>query len=398
MIKSITKIINYNNFNNNKNIIRCYSIMKKRYGFEDPIQHQLELINQKEEELRQERSHTPKYKRVVKTHSITPPNLYNTESFRVPPPRKNAKKLNIAVIGAPNAGKSTLVNAIVGEKVCAVSHIEHTTRDAILGVYTEGDTQLLFNDTPGMIKNFNKNTNVREFVNLAWTTVKESDLVLMVVDATNNNQPDTKYIINHLEDQMIELLKKAKLEDIENGEIEDEKDFILVINKVDLVRKKEDLVELISELNEGNIFSDTFVVSATNNVKLDSLKEYLVGKAKLGQWIFEEEVKTDQTDIFRASEIIKEKLYSKLKDEIPYKVIQSTRGWTPTKDGALRIDQDFIVTKASHKSLILGKDGSVIKSIYLEAKKDLEKVFNKRVHLFLTVKEKQSTEHYELVD
>ncbi|KAN0024558.1 hypothetical protein ACTFIV_008966 [Dictyostelium citrinum] len=377
-----------------------------KYGIKmDPIQHQINLIEEQEKKIREERAQPVKRKRVVRSYNITPPDVSEQSmQLELPKYNENAKTLNVAIIGAPNAGKSTLVNTIVGEKICAVSPTEHTTRDTVLGIYSKDDTQILFHDTPGIIKNFNRMTNLREFVNLAWSVVKEADIVLLVVDATNNNSKDTEFIVGQLEEQMLNLIKRMRMEQQNQkndalGTIVkdslDEKEFILVINKVDLVKKKENLVQLISQLNEGNIFTDTFIVSATSNIRVEDLTNFLVSKAKPGQWEFSDKTSTDQSDFFRAEEIIKEKLYSKLRHEIPYSVVQSTIGWTNFKNGDLRIDHDFIVTKSSHKAFILGKNGQTIKAIYYEAKKDLEKVFNKRVHLFLSVKQKKNTEHYE---
>ncbi|EFA80805.1 hypothetical protein PPL_06392 [Heterostelium album PN500] len=147
------------------------------------------------------------------------------------------------------------------------------------------------------------------------------------------------------------------------------------------------------KLNEGNIFTDTFITSATNNIHTDTLKDYLFSKAIDGKWEFNNEIKTDQTDIFRASEIVKEKIYEKMRLEIPYQVTQNTIGWTTFTNGDLRIDQDLIVKKDSHKSAILGRNGQTIKAIYLESRKELEKVFNRRIHLFLTVKVKKSEQY-----
>eukprot|EP01133_Synstelium_polycarpum_P019476 gene19476-23329_t len=233
------------------------------------------------------------------------------------------KKLNVAVIGAPNAGKSSLVNSIVGEKVCAVSSREHTTRDSIIGIYSADKTQVVFHDTPGIIRNFDRKAKIREFVNLAWNIVKEAD-------------------------------------------IDYKKDFVLVLNKVDMVTRKEDLLDLVSKLNEGNIFADTFVTSATNEIHVDTLRDFLVGRAIDGPWEFDNEL-----------------------------VAQNTIGWTIFSNNDIRIDQDLIVKKQSHKSCLLGRDGAVIKSIYLESKKDLEKVFNRRIHLFLTVKVKKGDAYDE---
>ncbi|KAM9988170.1 hypothetical protein ACTFIZ_003543 [Dictyostelium cf. discoideum] len=398
-----------NNGNNFKTCFyRDYSIMK-RYGVkENPIEHQINILEEQDKKIREERAQPIKRKRVVRNYNITPPDI-TEQSMQLETPKynENSKTLNVAIIGAPNAGKSTLVNSIVGEKICAVSPTEHTTRDAVLGIYSKDDTQILFHDTPGIIKNFNRVAHVREFVNLAWGVVKEADIVLLVVDATNNNSSDTEFIVGKLEEQMLNLIKRMRMEQanaklatneqlgaIVNDSL-DEKEFILVVNKVDLVKKKETLVQMISQLNEGNIFTDTFIVSATSNIRVEDLTNFLLSKAKPGQWEFSDKTSTNQSDFFRAEEIIKEKLYSKLRYEIPYSVVQSTIGWTNFKNGDLRIDHDFIVTKSSHKAFILGKNGQTIKSIYLESKKDLEKIFNRRVHLFLSVKQKKSTEHYQ---
>ncbi|GAM28720.1 hypothetical protein SAMD00019534_118960, partial [Acytostelium subglobosum LB1] len=364
-------------------------IMKKYTPNTDPKRHMLEELEYQQQLLKERAQiqNPPKYKRSVRNYNITPPDYAEVDlTMKEPPSMEGQKRLNVAVIGAPNAGKSSLVNTIVGEKVCAVSSREHTTRDDIIGIFTKDKTQIVFHDTPGIMQHFERKSKIREFVNLAWSVVKESDLVLLVVDASHDNQGDTNHILVQLERQMIELLKEMK----DYNQQSATKEFILVINKVDLVTEREDLLEMISKLNESNIFSDTFLTSATNGIHVNTLTDFLLTKAMDGKWEFNDELKTDQTDIFRASEIIKEKMYEKLRQEIPYEVTQNTIGWTKFNNGDLRIDQDLIVKKNSHKSTILGKDGVTIKSIYLEAKKDLERVFNRRVHLFLAVKVKQS--------
>ncbi|EGG22455.1 hypothetical protein DFA_04581 [Cavenderia fasciculata] len=374
----------------------------------DPKKKELEdlkqkIVKQKEEDLI---TSPRQYQRVVRNYNITPPSIYEMETMTKEPKKvEGSKRLNVAVIGAPNAGKSSLVNTIIGEKICAVSSREHTTRDNIIGILTEDKTQLVFHDTPGIIKHFEMKGKIREFVNMAWSVVKEADVVLLVVDAGAHQSEfsptvgsassaltttDTSHIVTLLESQMLDLLKEMKMIQQQQDDIDRVKEFILVLNKVDLIVRKEDLLRLISRLNEGSIFSDTFIISATNNIHVGDLKGSLLARAVEGDWEFDDESKTDQTEIFRASEIIKEKVYERMRQEIPYAVQQAMVGWTNFSNGDLRIDHDLIVQKDSHKSAILGAGGRTIKSIYLEAKKDLEKVFNRRVHLFLTVKVKKN--------
>eukprot|EP01132_Coremiostelium_polycephalum_P003107 gene3107-3885_t len=367
-----------------------------RYGKDiNPLEHQLSLIEEKEQIKKKEREERNqllrKGKRTIpKNRDITPIDFNQDTSFTAPEFNEDRKLLKVALIGAPNAGKSTIVNSIVGEKVCAVSSREHTTREPILGIYTNEDTQIIFHDTPGIIKNFNRASHMKDFVHTAWSVAKESDIVLLVVDATNNNAPDTETIVNELENQMLELLKELKSED----EAMD-KDFVLILNKVDLVKSREGLLDLISKLNESNIFSDTFVISATNKIKIDSLIQYLLDKSYPSPWEFESNMKTDQTDVFRASEIIKEQIYEHLRQEMPYKVVQKTYGWTELPNGDLRIDHDLYVTKKSYKSSLLGAEGKTIKKIYWESRMQLEKIFNRKVHLFIDVKLKKSLDHLD---
>lgn len=271
-----------------------------------------------------------------------------------------------AVLGAPNAGKSTLVNRLVGAKVSIVSPKVQTTRARIRGIFVEGDSQIILVDTPGIFKPSRRLD--RAMVASAWTESEESDLRLLVVDAAKGIDKNTRTIVDSL------AQNKQKT--------------ILVLNKIDLV-SKEKLLPLIAELNQANIFTDTFMVSAETGENIAELKQYLAHRAPKGMWMFPGDQLSDLPNRLFAAEITREKLFMNLQQELPYTLAVETTRFQEQKNG-IRIEQTIYVERTGQKSIVLGKKGSMIKKIGELARRDMSRLFERPVHLFLFVKVKEN--------
>lgn len=271
----------------------------------------------------------------------------------------------IAILGAPNAGKSTLVNRLIGSKVSIVSPKVQTTRSRIRGILVEGETQLVLVDTPGIFKASQRFE--RAMVASAWTEAGESDQRIVLVDAQKGVDKNTTSILKQLADNH----QKA----------------ILVINKIDLVAK-EKLLPLIAELNSFPIFTETFLISAQTGEQVDSLKEYLIRQAPVGMWLFPEDQLSDLPNRLFAAEITREKLFMNLQQELPYTLAVETTSFHETEN-SMRIEQTIYVERAGLKPIIVGRNGQMIKKIGESARKELSHLFGKNVHLFLFVKVKE---------
>ena len=272
----------------------------------------------------------------------------------------------VAVLGAPNAGKSTLVNRLVGAKVSIVSPKVQTTRSRIRGIMVRGDTQIILVDTPGIFKPSRRLD--RAMVASAWTESEESDLRLLLVDAQKGIDKNTQNIINNLE--------------------KNHQKTILVINKIDLVAK-EKLLPLISQLNKPDLFPDTFLISAGTGENVEDLKRFLVSKMPAGFWMFPGDQLSDLPNKLFAAEVTREKLFMALQQELPYSVAVETTDFKEQKNG-IRIEQTIFVERVSQKSIVLGKNGSMIKKIGEQSRRDLSRLFETPVHLFLFVKVKEN--------
>ena len=272
----------------------------------------------------------------------------------------------IAVLGATNAGKSTLVNRLTGAKVSIVSPKAQTTRCCIRGIVVENNTQLVLVDTPGIFKA--KRRFDRAMVASALTESEEADLRMLVVDAKKGIDKDTTNII--------QLLQKNN------------KKAVLVLNKIDLV-SKEALLPLIQRLNESPVFTETFMVSAQTGEQTDELKKYLLSVAPEGAWLFPDDNLSDLPNRLFAAEITREKLFLYLQQELPYTLAVTTTKWEETKTG-IRIEQTVFVERDGLKPMIIGKNGSMLKKIGESARRDLSRLLETNVHLFLTVRVKEN--------
>ncbi|MBI0003212.1 GTPase Era [Bartonella sp. M0177] len=269
----------------------------------------------------------------------------------------------VALIGAPNVGKSTLVNRLVGTKVSIVTHKVQTTRALIRGIIIHNNTQIVLVDTPGIFTP--KRRLDRAMVTTAWSGAKDADIVLVLVDAAKGLDEETE--------EVFASLSKVKQEKI------------LVINKVDSVPRPS-LLELTKKLNEGQQFSETFMISALKGTGCDDLLDYLAKKLPEGPWYYPEDQISDMPMRQLAAEITREKLYMRLHNELPYASTVETESWEERPDGSVKINQIIYVEREGQKKIVLGTKGETIKAIGQAARKELMEILEQKVHLFLFVK------------
>jgi GTP-binding protein Era len=268
-----------------------------------------------------------------------------------------------AIIGAPNAGKSTLVNQLAGTKVSIVSHKVQTTRARLRAIFTLEQTQVVVVDTPGI---FSPRRKLDEaMVENAWSGSSEADVTVLLADARLGRNDEVMRII--------EGLKQANSR------------AILALNKIDLLRR-EVLLEISRRFNEAHAFADTFMISALTGSGVDDLRRKIADLMPAGPWLYPEEQVADVQMRFMASEVTREKIYLRLHEELPYASTVETEAWEEQADGSVKISQVIFVERDSQKAIVLGKGGQMIKLIGKLAREELEKTFERRVHLFLFVK------------
>lgn len=274
----------------------------------------------------------------------------------------------VALIGAPNAGKSTLLNTLVGTKVAIVSPKVQTTRSRVLGILTEGQAQIVFVDTPGIFKP--RRRLDRAMVAAAWGGAAEADLVLLLVDASLKGvREETRGIV----EKLAETKRKA----------------ILILNKIDAVRH-EVLLALAADLNASGVFTDTFMISALTGSGVGDLRRHLAGHLPEGPWLFPEDQVSDMPMRLLAAEITREKLFLRLQQELPYAVAVETESWEEQEDGSVRISQIIYVQRDGQKAIVLGRGGQMIKAVGTAARLELEEITEQRVHLSLFVKVREN--------
>ncbi|MHA7873216.1 MAG: GTPase Era [Hyphococcus sp.] len=280
----------------------------------------------------------------------------------------------IAVIGAPNAGKSTLVNALVGAKVSIVTQKVQTTRARVRGIAVEGDAQLIFIDTPGIFAP--RRRLDRAMVAAAWEGLEGSDVTLLMIDAPAWLEGETE--------RGAAGKSRADAERIIEGLKQSDAKAVLVLNKIDDVARPK-LLALVQELNETGVFTDTFLISARNGDGLADLKAFLVEKAPVGPWLYPEDQLSDISDRLMAAEVTREKLFLRLHQELPYDSTVETDDWKESKKG-VRIEQTIYVARDGQKGIVLGKNGQTLKAIGQAAREELSALLGVPVHLFLHVK------------
>jgi GTPase len=284
----------------------------------------------------------------------------------VEPPTPATRCGFVALIGAPNAGKSTLLNALVGAKISIVTPKVQTTRALIRGIAIEGASQLIFVDTPGIFAP--RRRLDRAMVGSAWGSAQDAEMVALLIDAHKGVQEDEQTILRGLAD--VRALK------------------VLVLNKVDLVEKSK-LLTLAQALNERTPLAATFMISARSGDGVADLKSFFASHVPPGPWLYPEDQISDAPLRQLAAEITREKLYLRLHQELPYQSTVETEVWKELKDGSVRIEQTIYVERESQRKIVLGKGGQTIKAIGAAARAEIAAAIEHPVHLFLFVKVRQ---------
>lgn len=269
----------------------------------------------------------------------------------------------VALIGAPNAGKSTLLNALVGSKVTIVSHKVQTTRALIRGISVEGSSQIIFVDTPGIFAP--KRRLDRAMVTTAWSGAHEADLTAVLVDARKGLDDDIEPILDRLKE-----VKGPK---------------ILILNKIDVV-PRDSLLGLAKAANEKAKFETTFMISALKSDGVVDLKKWLAERMPAGPWLYPEDQIADAPMRQLAAEITREKLFERLHQELPYHSTVETEQWKELRGGDVRIEQTIYVERESQRKIVIGKGGQTLRAIGEAARKDIAEIADAKVHLFLFVK------------
>ena len=269
----------------------------------------------------------------------------------------------VALIGAPNAGKSTLLNMLVGSKVAIVSHKVQTTRARIRGIGLEGSTQIVFVDTPGIFKPARRLD--KAMVQAAWSGAEDADKIVLLVDAARGRDEDLERILSGLRTSGRKV--------------------VLALNKIDTL-EPEKLLALTADLSQTDLFEKVFMISALKGDGVADLKSYLAGEMPPGPWLYPEDQVADMPMRLLASEITREKIYQRLHQELPYAVTVETDDWQERKDGSVRVEQVIYVQRESQRKIVLGKGGQTIKEIGRLSREELGDLLERKVHLFLFVK------------
>ncbi len=279
----------------------------------------------------------------------------------------------VALIGEPNAGKSTLMNRMVGSKIAIVTHKVQTTRARLRGIALRGETQIVFVDTPGLFRT--KRKLDRAMVAAAWSGAADADVVVLLVEAHRGITKGVEMILEGLE-------KRGNPKQV----------VALAINKIDKV-KSEVLLALTKELNERFPFAETFLISAEKGHGVEALGKWLEKTLPEGPWLYPEDQIADAPMRMIAAEITREKLMLRLHQELPYQLTVETEHWNERKDGSVRIDQVIYVARDGHKGIALGPKGATIKAVSMAARQELSEMLGREVHLFLQVKVRPNWEN-----
>ncbi|MDB5410138.1 MAG: GTPase Era [Rhodospirillales bacterium] len=302
-----------------------------------------------------------------------------TETENTPTPEQASPERRcgfVALVGAPNAGKSTLINKLVGAKVAIVSPKVQTTRSRTLGLAIASASQIIFVDTPGIFTP--RKRLERSMVKAAWAGAHDADVVVLLVDVERGIDRDTR--------QIIDGLKAAG------------RRAVLALNKIDLV-KRDSLLALAETLAKEGIFDPVFMISGLSGSGVADLMDYLARSIPAGPWLYPEDEISDMPERLLASEVTREQVFLQLHDELPYASTVETEAWEEFKDGSVKISATIYVQRDSQKAIILGEGGKQIKRIGARARAELEKLMDRRVHLFLFVKVRENwTEDRERYD
>ena len=283
------------------------------------------------------------------------------------PEQTTTKAGFVALIGAPNAGKSTLLNSLVGSKVSIVSRKVQTTRALVRGIAIEGEAQIVFVDTPGIFKP--KRRLDRAMVTSAWGGAGDADVIALLLDVRKGIDEEAEAILAKLPE-----LKRPK---------------VLILNKIDLIERSK-LLEMASKLNEQVPFAHTFMISALKGDGIETMKRQLAQMMPEGPWLYPEDQISDAPLRMLAAEITREKIYERLHEELPYQSTVETDQWQVRPDGSVRIEQTVFVERDSQRKIVLGKGGQTIKAIGQAARKEIAEIAESQVHLFIFVKVREN--------
>ena len=284
-----------------------------------------------------------------------------------PPSAEETRCGYVALIGAPNAGKSTLLNRLVGRKLAIVTPKAQTTRTRLLGIAIEGQSQLIYVDTPGIFQP--RRRLDRAMVAAAWSGAEDADETVLLVDAARGVSGDVGRILDRLAGRG--------------------RRSVLALNKIDLVRRDR-LLGLAADLAKAANFDPVFMISAQTGDGVDDLKRYLAAAVPPGPWLFPEDQLSDATERLIAAEVTREQVFLQLHDELPYASTVETESWEERRDGSVRIEQVIYVERPSQRAIVLGDHGQRIKAIGAHARAELEAMLERRVHLFLFVKVREN--------
>jgi len=283
------------------------------------------------------------------------------------PPEPATRAGFVALIGAPNAGKSTLLNSLVGSKVSIVTHKVQTTRALVRGIALVDEAQVIFVDTPGIFRP--RRRLDRAMVTSAWGGAADADVVALLIDAKKGLDEAASAVL----DRLAEMRHRK----------------ILILNKVDLVRR-EQLLALTAAINERIPFERTFMVSALTGDHVADVLHFLAGEMPEGPWLYPEDQISDLPMRQLAAEITREKVFLRLHDELPYESTVETELWKEQKDGSVRVEQTIFVARESQKRIVIGAKGETIKAVSMAARKEIEEAAEQKIHLFLFVKVREN--------
>lgn len=269
----------------------------------------------------------------------------------------------VALLGRPNAGKSTLLNALVGSKLAIVTPKAQTTRHILRGIQVVGDSQIIYMDTPGIFEAAERFEQT--MVANAWSQSQDADVVLQIVDVTRRGFDKDLAIARRMEH-----LQAPR---------------VLVLNKIDKIKKPQ-LLEISLTMNESGVFSHVFMISAQTGDGVGELQQWLASMMPPGSWLYPEDQMSDAPLRLLAAEITREKLFLRLHEELPYALTVETESWEQRRDGSVKIHQAILVPRDSHKKIVLGDKGSQLKTIGQSARREISKLLDAPVHLFLFVK------------
>ncbi|TNE31916.1 MAG: GTPase Era [Alphaproteobacteria bacterium] len=276
----------------------------------------------------------------------------------------------VSLIGAPNAGKSTLVNKLVGTKVSIVTHKVQTTRSRVVGIVMRGESQIVLVDTPGIFRPEKRLD--RAMVSTAWREAHDSDVIAVLMDAAHDKRTKSEELL------LAELAKRKVPQKT-----------VLILNKIDLVRRDK-LLQMAKEFSDSGLFQDIYMVSALTGDGCDRLLDDFSQSVPEGPWFYDPEIVSDMPARLLAAEITREKLFEQMHQEIPYMCTVETESWEEDENGRLRIGQIIYVARPQHKSMILGKGGRKIKAIGSAARAEINELLEENVHLEIFIKVKEN--------